>query len=361
MAAISELMQGLAAMLAWPAPLRLRQLTEPDIEPLAALIVAVQGEYAFPWLATEAQRQQVREVKAQNLRHSLRLCTEKPEANALWVLEHTGGKSSPSALRLVGCVGIRRAAEAGNGTGWGQRPAEVPTDTSTAELHALYLHPSLRGKKLGLRLYDTAEAFAKACGYTSIWLESVARFDASKALYERNGFVVIDRIDNKFEDEIMVKSIAPVSEVVGPPTAAAQAGRAAAAGTLGGVGSDGSGLVQHARRDAPLTRRQASAAAAARFRAAKAAKAEAARAAKIAERRAEIAANVARAVEQREAGIGASDGTRAAGAETVVLDCSIDAPGVERSIEAPGVDRSVKAADPGGEPQTEPMADVDGR
>ena len=32
------------------------------------------------------------------------------------------------------------------------------------------------GKKLGLRLYDTAEAFAKACGYTTIWLESVARF-----------------------------------------------------------------------------------------------------------------------------------------------------------------------------------------
>jgi ribosomal protein S18 acetylase RimI-like enzyme len=245
MAAIAELMQGLAAMLAWPKPLRLRKLGEADVEPLAAMIVAVLAEFSFPWLATEAQRQEAREGKARNLRHSLRLCAEAPDGNALWVLEHTGGEAGAvgaPVFRLVGSVGIRRAAAAGNGTGWGERPAELPTDSSTAELHALYLHPSLRGRKLGLRLYDTAEAFAKACGYSSIWLESVARFAASKALYERNGFATIDRIDNKYEDEIMVKSIAPVTgAVVGPATADAQAGRAAAAGALGGSAAPAAG------------------------------------------------------------------------------------------------------------------------
>jgi ribosomal protein S18 acetylase RimI-like enzyme len=345
MAAIAELMQGLASMLAWPAPLRLRKLAEADIEPLAALIVAVQCEYGFPWLATEAEQQQEREGKAKNLRHSLQLCMDKPEGNALWVLEHTGGNPETQlgapVFRLVGCVGIRRAAEPGNGTGWGQRAAELVADTSTAELHELYLHPSLRGKKLGLRLYDTAEAFAKACGYTSIWLESVARFSASKALYERNGFVTVDRIDNKFEDEIMVKSIAPVGEVVGAPTAAAQAGRAAAAGALG-AGT-------HAQGEAPLTRKQASAAAAARFRARKAAKAEAERAAKLAARRAEIAANVAKAIEERDgAGVVAS---ASSGTEPPTVERSIEAPAVDRSIEPPGVD---------GEARPQAQADVDG-
>eukprot|EP01043_Picozoa_sp_COSAG02_P073293 COSAG02_NODE_14186_length_1299_cov_2.857500_1_plen_343_part_01 len=338
MAAIAELMQGLASMLAWPSPLRLRQLAEADVEPLAALIVSVQCEYDFPWLATEAQQQQEREGKANNLRHSLQLCMEKPEGNAFWVLEHTGGKPEHQlgapVFRPVGCVGIRRAAEAGNGTGWGQRAAEVPADTSTAELHGLYLHPSLRGKKLGLRMYDTAEAFAKACGYTSIWLESVARFSASKALYERNGFVTVDRIDNKFEDEIMVKSIAPVGEVVGAPTAAAQAGRAAAAGALGGGSPGASTAGAHAQGEAPLTRKQASAAAAARFRARKAAKAEAERAAKLAERRAEIAANVAKAIEERDGGGDGGGG----GGDGASGSASVEPPAVERSIEAPGVE-----------------------
>lgn len=179
-------------------------------------------------------------------------------------------------------------------------------------------------------MYDTAEAFAKACGYTAIWLERAGRFKAAKELYERNGFAVVARVDNQFQDEIMLKSIAPVGDVVGPPTAAAHAGRAAAAGALAG---------EHARDEAPLTRKQASAAAAARFRARKAAKVEAERAAKLAARRAEIAANVAKAIAERD------------GSHSSDVDRSVEAPAVERSIEAPDVVES--------EPQ--PEAHADGR
>lgn len=188
-------------------------------------------------------------------------------------------------------------------------------------------------------MYDTAEAFAKACGYSAIWLESAGRFKAAKALYERNGFAAVGRVDNQFEDEVMVKSIAPVGGVVGAPTGSAQAGRAAAAGALP-LGGEA-----HASGEAaPLTRKQASAAAAARFRARKAAKAEAERAAKLSARRAEIAANVAKAIAERDDQTTLSDRDGDA-------DRSVEAPGVERSIEAPEVTES--------EPQ--PEAQPDGR
>ena len=292
---LGGLMSGLAQMLTWPAPLRLRPLAEADVDPLASLIVSILGEFEFEWLATEEQRQATREGKAANLRHSLGLCAADPDHNAFWVLEDS------SSGRMAGSVGIRRAAAAGNGTGWGERPTELPTDTSTAELHGLYLHRSLRGKKLGLRLYDTAEAYAKACGYRSIWLESVARFPDAKALYERQGYALIDRIDNKYEDEIMVKSIAPVGAAVGPPSASGQAGRSAAAGALGGGAvAQGGGVVGADGR--PLSRKEAGAAAARRFRARKAAKEAEARAEALAARRAEIQANVEQALAAREGG-----------------------------------------------------------
>ena len=191
-----------------------------------------------------------------------------------------------------------------------------------------------------MRLYDTAEAFAKACGYSALWLESAGRFKAAKALYERNGFAAVGRVDNQFEDgQVMVKSIAPVGGVVGAPTGSAQAGRAAAAGALPlGGEANASGEA------APLTRKQASAAAAARFRARKAAKAEAERAAKLSARRAEIAANVAKAIAERDDQTTLSD-------RDGDVDRSVEAPGVERSIEAPEVTES--------EPQ--PEAQPDGR
>ena len=63
-------------------------------------------------------------------------CVRDPDKNEFWVLEHTGGDGGMGApvFRLVGSVGIRRASAEGNGTGWGERPTELPTDTTTAEL-----------------------------------------------------------------------------------------------------------------------------------------------------------------------------------------------------------------------------------
>ncbi|MEO7094859.1 MAG: GNAT family N-acetyltransferase [Polyangiales bacterium] len=82
-----------------------------------------------------------------------------------------------------------------------------PKNESTCELKRLYLHGTARGRGLGQRLYEHAEAFARAAGYTTIWLDSSRRFSQARRLYERNGFVLLDELENDWEDNVYEKRL----------------------------------------------------------------------------------------------------------------------------------------------------------
>ena len=80
-------------------------------------------------------------------------------------------------------------------------------DERTCELKRLYLRADARGEGLGQRLYETAEAFARDAGYAKIWLDSSRRFKRAHALYERNGFVLVESMDNDWEDDVFEKAL----------------------------------------------------------------------------------------------------------------------------------------------------------
>jgi GNAT superfamily N-acetyltransferase len=82
-----------------------------------------------------------------------------------------------------------------------------PKEGTTCELKRLYLRPNMRGSGLGQKLYEHAEAFARAAGYERIWLDSSRRFTRAHKLYERNGFVLVEQIDNDWEDNVYEKSL----------------------------------------------------------------------------------------------------------------------------------------------------------
>lgn len=84
-----------------------------------------------------------------------------------------------------------------------------PKDGTTCELKRLYLRPVRRGSGLGQALYAHAEAFARSAGYTRIWLDSSRRFARAHRLYERNGFRLVERLDNDWEDNVYEKTLAP--------------------------------------------------------------------------------------------------------------------------------------------------------
>ncbi len=83
-----------------------------------------------------------------------------------------------------------------------------PKEGRTCELKRLYLSPDRRGQGLGQRLYDHAEGFARSAGYDAIWLDSSRRFVGAHRLYERNGFTLVERVDNDWEDNLYEKRLA---------------------------------------------------------------------------------------------------------------------------------------------------------
>src|ERR1019366_9348338 len=102
-------------------------------------------------------------------------------ASGFWVVEVEGV--------VVGTVAIR------------------PKDARTCELKRLYLRPDHRGTGLGQRLYEHAEVLARAAGYGRIWLDSSRRFARAHRLYQRNGFVLLESLDNDWEDDVYDKTL----------------------------------------------------------------------------------------------------------------------------------------------------------
>ncbi len=82
-----------------------------------------------------------------------------------------------------------------------------PKEGDACEIKRLYLRADLRGSGIGRSLYDHAEAFARLAGYARIWLESSRRFVKAHRLYERSGFVLVEQIDNEWEDNVYEKTL----------------------------------------------------------------------------------------------------------------------------------------------------------
>ncbi|MCR4689563.1 MAG: GNAT family N-acetyltransferase [Saccharofermentans sp.] len=77
-------------------------------------------------------------------------------------------------------------------------------DEKTAELKALYIDSSLRGRGWGYKLLDEAVSFARAQGFLRIVLDSVSKYEDAARLYRRYGFTETDRYnDNTYADVFM--------------------------------------------------------------------------------------------------------------------------------------------------------------
>ncbi len=82
-----------------------------------------------------------------------------------------------------------------------------PKEGRTCELKRLYVSSTARGKGLGQRLYEHAEAFARGAGYDHVWLDSSRRFTSARRLYERNGFQRTASLENDWEDDVWEKAL----------------------------------------------------------------------------------------------------------------------------------------------------------
>ena len=84
-----------------------------------------------------------------------------------------------------------------------------PKDERTCELKRLYVRADQREIGLGQRLYAHAEERARAFGYDRVWLDSSRRFESAHRLYLRNGFRLVEELDNEWEDSVYAKALGP--------------------------------------------------------------------------------------------------------------------------------------------------------
>jgi N-acetylglutamate synthase-like GNAT family acetyltransferase len=89
----------------------------------------------------------------------------RTDRDRLWIAERGG--------RIVGCTAI------------------VGTSAKEAQLRWFLVDPSARGLGLGTRLLHEAVAFAKDCGYESIFLWTVSALTAAARLYRSAGFAKV--------------------------------------------------------------------------------------------------------------------------------------------------------------------------
>ena len=76
--------------------------------------------------------------------------------------------------------------------------AEFPALDGAAELQKLYLSDAAKGKGLGKKLFETAEAAAQKAGYRRAYLETHSNLTVAIALYQKENFKEIPKPDFVF-------------------------------------------------------------------------------------------------------------------------------------------------------------------
>ncbi|MBS4057354.1 MAG: GNAT family N-acetyltransferase [Bacteroidales bacterium] len=132
-----------------------RAITQGDNIPLAKMIRQVFIEHNAPQNGT---------VYSDPTTDDLYKLFQWPKS-VLWVADIAG--------EVVGCCGI------------------YPTPGlpfRCAELVKLYLHPSARGKGIGLNLLNKSIDSAREFGYTQLYIESLPQFQTAINMYQKAGF-----------------------------------------------------------------------------------------------------------------------------------------------------------------------------
>jgi len=141
--------------------MKIRRVEARDRDAVFALVASVLGEYGF----SSPEERVARDV----------------EHADFWVAELEG--------EVAGTVAVR------------------PKEGKTCELKRLYVSRAARGRGVGRALLAHAESVARAAGYEKIWLDSSRRFVEARRLYEKNGFVLVEELDNDWCDNVYEKTL----------------------------------------------------------------------------------------------------------------------------------------------------------
>lgn len=85
--------------------------------------------------------------------------------------------------------------------------AVVPWSDSVCLMKTFYVSRAYRKRGIGYRLLEECERLARASGYAAIELYTSRRFHRAIELYTRNGYALVEALDNPWDDNIYRKPL----------------------------------------------------------------------------------------------------------------------------------------------------------
>lgn len=85
--------------------------------------------------------------------------------------------------------------------------AIVPQSGSICTFKTFYVKAAHRGNRIGYRLYSNAELFARSAQYRNVQLYVSRRFHKAIGFYVRNGYRLVEELNNVWEDSIYLKDL----------------------------------------------------------------------------------------------------------------------------------------------------------
>lgn len=179
---------------------------------IASIQLSILKEHKFSFVVTEEQCQQRKQRITEALQKAVTTSENRMQRSGLWVVEL---HNETSQRIILGSIGIVQAAHGAGPRAAGGKGTPV-TDNDTAELRCFYLKKEYRGRGIGEWMYNIVEKWCGQWEYKKIWLETSRRFVSARKLYNRKDFVLLESIDNVWEDDLMSKNIASIKKTMSP-------------------------------------------------------------------------------------------------------------------------------------------------
>lgn len=146
--------------------IKVRLATEADLDGVVPLL--------------EAQMREHEIEPSPTLRNVLERVISEPQWGMVLVAEESpdGGAMAPMSLVGVSYTAAHWSVEYGGQIGW---------------LEELFVHPDSRGRGVGGALLREGEVYARRWGWKALQLEVVSGHERVVSLYQRCGFLILDR------------------------------------------------------------------------------------------------------------------------------------------------------------------------
>jgi ribosomal protein S18 acetylase RimI-like enzyme len=114
---------------------------------------------------------------------------DTPEQLRRYLRDGSGVWLAACGEEMAGCVALR----------------PLPAQAGACEVKRLYVKAAFRGRGIADALMDALEAYARTCGYETVYLDTKSRLQAAFRFYARRGYEACERYNDNLQADIFMR------------------------------------------------------------------------------------------------------------------------------------------------------------